>query len=292
MTTKSTTATQESVLRFASSSIGALIAETVTLPTDVAKTRMQVQTTLRYTSLRHCLATMKKEEGIAALWKGLEPALLRQVCYSGLSLVLFEPVRNGYSTLFNSKEGAEPSFLERLLAGGTAGALSITVFNPTEILKTQIMTSTTPQTMSSVVKRVYAKEGIGGFWAGLSPNISRTFLVNAAELGTYDQAKSMLIPYVGEGFAAFLGASTVAAFASATVSTPADVVKTRMMNMTGDKTAVQYKGMLDGLIRTAREEGGMALYKGFTPILVRKVVWCSVFFPVYEMSRKAMRDVL
>ena len=46
--------------------------------------------------------------------------------------------------------------------------------------------------------------------------------MNAAELGTYDQAKSMLIPYVGEGFVAFLGASTIAAVASATVSTPAD----------------------------------------------------------------------
>jgi len=130
------------------------------------------------------------------------------------------------------------------------------------------------------------------FWAGLSPNISRTFLVNAAELGTYDQAKSMLIPYVGEGFVAFLGASTIAAVASATVSTPADVVKTRMMNMAGDATVVPYKGMLDGLIRTAKEEGGMALYKGFTPILVRKIMWCSAFFPVYEMSRKSMRDLL
>ena len=291
-TTTTTTASQEMLLRFAASSVGSLIAETLTLPTDVAKTRMQVQTTLKYTSFLNCLATIKQEEGVAALWKGIEPALVRQVCYSGLSLVLFEPVRNGYSSLFGSKAGAEPSFVERLLAGGTAGALSITVFNPTEVLKTQIMTSTTPQTMSSVIRRVYAKEGVLGFWAGLAPNISRTFLVNAAELGTYDQAKSMLIPHVGEGFLAFLGASTVAAVASATVSTPADVVKTRMMNMAGDATVVQYKGMVDGLIKVATKEGPIALYKGFTPILVRKILWCSAFFPMYEMSRKKLRDYL
>ena len=251
--------TQEMTFRFCSSSVGALFAETITLPTDVAKTRMQVQTTLKYTSLLNCLTTIKREEGLAALWKGIEPALVRQVSYSGLSLVLFEPVRNGYSSLFRSKEG-EPSFIERLLAGGTAGALSITVFNPTEVVKTQIMTSTTPQTMFGVVRRVHAKDGILGFWAGLVPNISRTFLVNAAELGTYDQAKSMLIPHVGEGFAAFLGASTIAASVSAAVSTPVDVVKTRMMNKAGDETAIQYKGMIDGLIKTSKEEGVMALY--------------------------------
>ena len=35
---------------------------------------------------------------------------------------------------------------------------------------------------------------------GLWPNVTRTFLVNAAELGTYDEAKSRLVPILGDGF--------------------------------------------------------------------------------------------
>ena len=35
-------------------------------------------------------------------------------------------------------------------------------------------------------------------------------------------------------------------------------------------------------------EGFTALYKGFTPIFWRKIVWCSAFFVVYER----LRDVL
>ena len=35
---------------------------------------------------------------------------------------------------------------------------------------------------------------------GLEPNVARTFLVNAAELGTYDEAKSHLVPVLGDGF--------------------------------------------------------------------------------------------
>ena len=36
--------------------------------------------------------------------------------------------------------------------------------------------------MISVIRRVFQNEGILGFWAGLYPNVTRTFLVNAAEL--------------------------------------------------------------------------------------------------------------
>ena len=287
---------QEALFRFAASSVGSVVAETVTLPTDVAKTRLQVQTSSRYSGFVDCLRTISAEEGVGALWKGLAPALLRQVCYSGLSLVLYEPVRNAYGIIFQ-RAGLKPagaasgdaSFLERLLAGGTAGAMSISVFNPTEVLKTKIMTSSTKRTMGSVMAEVMAKDGVVGFWAGISPNISRTFLVNAAELGTYDQAKSMLVPYVGDGFASFLGASATAGLASALISTPVDVVKTRMMNMAGGQQV--YSSMTSGLVTIAREEGLGALYKGFLPIFVRKVVWCSSFFVVYECARKELREV-
>lgn len=304
----------EATYRFAASSFGAMIAETLTLPTDVAKTRLQVQGKAAagsgpssgsgsgsmglkarplYTGFSDCLRSIYRDEGPAALWKGLAPALIRQVCYSSLSLVLYEPVRNGYGHFFQKlgvHNDGEPTFLERLLAGGTAGALAITVFNPTEVVKTQIMTHEGKQTMRGVVKRVFQSDGISGFWAGLSPNIARTFLVNAAELGTYDEAKQLLIPHVGDNFFAFLGASAIAGLASAVVSTPSDVVKTRMMNSAGGTRA--YSSMFAGVVDITRHEGPLALYKGFAPIFVRKIMWCSTFFLVYEELRMAIRNAM
>jgi hypothetical protein len=35
--------------------------------------------------------------------------------------------------------------------------------------------------------------GVRGLWAGCLPNIQRAFIVNAFELGTYDQAKETLV---------------------------------------------------------------------------------------------------
>ena len=53
-----------------------------------------------------------------------------------------------------------------------------------------MQTSASGTTMGSVLRTVYSKGGVLSFWAGLTPNVCRTFLVNAAELGTYDEAKT------------------------------------------------------------------------------------------------------
>ena len=53
-----------------------------------------------------------------------------------------------------------------------------------------------------------------------------------------------------------------------------------------------YSSMASGLVTIGREEGPSALYKGFLPIFIRKVIWCSSFFVVYEMARKEMRRAL
>jgi hypothetical protein len=323
-------APDDAAARFVASMSGAALAEVLTLPTDVAKTRLQIQKadagtgTLRYSGMFDCLRKIRSEEGAAAMWKGLRPALLRQVCYSTLAMVIYEPVRSLFT-----RENETAGYLEKLMAGGTAGCLSITVFNPTEVLKTKMMTAAGIEpSMNGVARAVYRAEGLRGFWAGYKPNLARTFLVNAAELGTYDQAKEAIIPFTGDNGFAHVGASAVAGLASAVISTPADVVKTRLMDQAGAEAieAVdalrahvdarsaeagvagstsaapaapgapapprRFRGMLDCFAHTARHEGFFALYKGFLPIFVRKVMWCSAFFVTFEKVRAAAHDVL
>ena len=118
-------------------------------------------------------------------------------------------------------------------------------------------------------------------WSGLQPNIARTFLVNAAELGTYDEAKSRIVPYTGDNALAHISASGVAGVTSALISTPADVIKTRLMDTAG-KTR---PSVIGAVTSTMREEGPAAFYKGFVPIVVRKVLWCTAFFVSYEQIR-------
>lgn len=151
--------------RFGASLVASGIAETLTLPTDVAKVRLQVQSNKglpAYSGMFDCLYKVAQNEGISACWKGLSPALIRQCCYSSFALVLYEPIRN----FFRTEEVQELTFWQRLLAGGTAGAISIAVFNWTEVLKTQMQTSKEGTTMTKILTRVYQNEGLLGFWSG------------------------------------------------------------------------------------------------------------------------------
>ena len=60
---------------------------------------------------------------------------------------------------------------------------------------------------------------------------------------------------------------------------PFDVVKTRLMAQAGAPPGtVKYSGLVDALIKIARAEGPLALYKGLTPRLMRippgqAIVW-------------------
>jgi hypothetical protein len=276
-------AKDDTVSRMLASALGAALSETVTLPTDVAKVRLQVQQSGpgAYTGFVNCLVRTGSEEGPRALWKGLTPSLLRQVNYTSLSMVLYEPVRNMYAGL--GQEGQPPNFLQRLLAGGTAGGAAIAVFNPFEVIKTQVQTSQARVGIMEVASRVWSRDGIAGFWAGVKPNIMRTFLVNAAELGTYDEAKSRLQPHLGNGLVTHVASSGIAGFASACTSTPADVIKTRLMNAAGGEKA--YSGVIHAFTSILKEEGPSALYKGFLPIVTRKLIWCTIFFVSYEQLR-------
>jgi solute carrier family 25 uncoupling protein 8/9 len=46
----------------------------------------------KYRGMLGTVATIAREEGLAALWKGIVPGLHRQCVYGGLRIGLYEPV--------------------------------------------------------------------------------------------------------------------------------------------------------------------------------------------------------
>jgi solute carrier family 25 uncoupling protein 27 len=72
----------------------------------------------------------------------------------------------------------------------------------------------------------------------------------------------------------------VSGLVSATVSTPFDVIKTRMMNQ--PREAPLYSGPLDCVVKTVRAEGATGLYKGFLPAYSRLAPHRMVHFLALE----------
>lgn len=67
--------------------------------------------------------------------------------------------------------------------------------------------------------------------------------------------------------------SSCSGLVAASLSTPADVVKTRVMNQPigKDGRGLLYKSSIDCLLKSVRQEGFFSLYKGFLPIWARMV---------------------
>nr|CAD1818293.1 unnamed protein product [Ananas comosus var. bracteatus] len=270
--------------RFASSAIAACFAEICTIPLDTAKVRLQLQKSAatsdalsapKYRGLLGTVATIGREEGVTALWKGIVPGLHRQ-CLFGAS-------GSGYMSLSNH------SMSVRILLE-TSRALAITIANPTDLVKVRLQAEGklppgVPRRYSGALNAystIIRQEGVGALWTGLGPNIARNAIINAAELASYDQVKETIlkIPGFKDDIFTHLLSGLGAGFFAVCVGSPVDVVKSRMM---GDSS---YKSTLDCFIKTLKNEGPLAFYKGFIPNFGRLGSWNVIMFLTLEQVKK------
>ena len=124
--------------------------------------------------------------------------------------------------------------------------------------------------LQELVGEMYANQGIGGFYRGVEVNVLRACVLNATKMGVYDLTKGRVVEYTGwsrkDVRVAFCSAFVAGFFMTCTVS-PADNLRTRLMNQPTDKKI--YDGFVDCLVKTVRNDGVLSLWRGFVPIWAR-----------------------
>ncbi len=268
---------------------GSITAEFCTFPIDISKTRMQLQGSRRirskpYKGLFDCIYTITRTEGLSGLFRGIVPGICRQASYSSIRMGVYEPLRNAIS------HTKDIPIYKRILAGGSAGVVGCVAANPFDLIKIRMQADSTGRRYSEGIlrslKQIIKTEGVKGLWMGVLPNVQRAFFVNAAELASYDATKQYLLSHkiMGDHIGTYSCASFCAGFLAALVSNPVDLSKTRLMNQ---ETPRMYSGMMDCILKTVKNEGVLALYKGFVPNWVRIGSWCVVMFVTWEQCRHA-----
>nr|CAB3490643.1 unnamed protein product [Digitaria exilis] len=225
--------------RFTASAIAACFAEICTIPLDTAKVRLQLQKNVaagdalpKYRGLLGTAATIAREEGAAALWKGIVPGLHRQCIYGGLRIGLYEPVKSFY---VGKDHVGDVPLSKKIAAGFTTGAIAIAIANPTDLVKVRLqaegkLAPGVPRRYAGAMD-AYAKiarqEGVARLWTGLGPNIARNGIINAAELASYDQVKQTILKLPGfkDDVFTHLVAGLGAGFFAVCVGSPVDVVR-------------------------------------------------------------------
>jgi solute carrier family 25 uncoupling protein 27 len=253
----------------------AACSETVTFPIDNIKTRLQLAHG-QISALQVVNASLKRE-GVLSFYNGISAAIMRHWVYTGCRISMYDAFRHK-ARQTTGKE--DLSIFWKCLCGGSAGGLGQLIATPFDLVKVRLISDRNRSQYSGFldcVKKIYRAEGRIGFYRGWLPSVQRALMVNIGELSTYDESKRIILRNTDlkDGIAVHTMASFMSGLVSSAISTPIDVVKSRIMGNPG-----MYTGSVDCIAKTLKAEGASAFAKGF--LLVR---------PAASSTRAASHDM-
>lgn len=150
---------------------------------------------------------------------------------------------------------------------------------------------------------VRLQEGVIALWKGWLPSVIGVIPYVGLNFAVYETLKDVVLKFYDLNDERELSTLTrlacggVAGTTGQTVAYPLDVVR-RRMQMSGwagaqalhaeAGHAVAYKGMVDCFMRTLREEGFQALFKGLWPNYIKVVPSIAIAFVTYEKLKEGL----
>lgn len=236
-----------------------------------------------------------KNEGPLGLYSGLSAALLRQLTYSTARFAVYEDLKTRFAPAPTPENpNPKPSTLNLILQSSFAGVVGGIVGNPADVLNVRMQSDfAKPEEMRRNYKhaidgliRVSKEEGVASLFRGVTPNSIRALLMTSSQLASYDVFKSICLHQfnMSDNINTHLAASFAAGFVATTVCSPADVIKTRIMNSTEKKSIVEI------LARATQKEGYLWMFRGWLPSFIRlgpHTIFTMLFF---EQHKKVYRQ--
>ena len=263
-----------SVHHFALGSIAGAFGAFMVYPIDLVKTRMQNQRSARVGQLLYknsidCFQKVVRNEGVTGLYSGVLPQLVGVAPEKAIKLTVNDLVRGKFT---DSKTGAI-DWRAEVLAGGSAGGCQVVFTNPLEIVKIRLQVQGEAAKAASRDGEEFTKRsavwivrnlGLQGLYKGASACLLRDVPFSAIYFPTYSHLKR---DYFGEsptkklGILQLLTAGAIAGMPAAYLTTPADVIKTRLQ-VEARKGDTSYTGIRDVVRKVYKEEGFKAFFKG------------------------------
>jgi solute carrier family 25 citrate transporter 1 len=256
-------------------SIAGGIEAAVTWPNEVIKTTLQMQTDNKYKGVIDCARQKINSQGLLSLYRGLTPVVLGSMPKAGIRF-------GGYSAARNRLQDADGKMgsLQSIVAGVCAGSLeAIFAVTPMETLKTRLIDKNRPFVSGTV--NILKTEGMSGIYQGVAPTIAKQSLNQATRFLVYNNYVEIIRSRTGQqdlsmGYAVLGG--MIAGCCSSCINQPVDTIKTRMQASDASK----YSSTMDCIMKTLRQEGPLAFYKGLIPRLGRVVPGQGIIFGVYN----------
>ncbi|EFN56490.1 hypothetical protein CHLNCDRAFT_22033 [Chlorella variabilis] len=268
-------------------------------PVDTVKTRMQALAhpgQQLHSSVVTALRNVLRREGMGGLYRGVAAMALGAGPSHALYFASYEAAKQLYG---GNREGHHP--LATAAAGATATIVNDGCMTPWDVVKQRMQVSHSPyRGVLHCAQSTFQEEGLRAFyksyWTTLVMNVPYTALHFAA----YESIKKFLVggeeeegeEEEEEGLRVQLVAGGVAGGLAAAATTPLDVVKTRLQ-LEGLNSATRYNttSVWPVLRQIAREEGAMALWRGWQPRVLFHAPSAAICWGIYETSKKLLGGI-
>jgi len=271
-------------------------------PIDTVKTRMQNQRivageTPMYKNSVDCARKLLSNEGVFGFYRGIWPQLVGVAPEKALKLTVNDMLRKWFSKT-DDEGGTSIHFPLEVLSGAGAGASQVIVTNPLEITKIRLQMEGETQRLAveagkkappakSAIK-ICQELGLVGLYKGAPACFLRDIPFSGVYFPVYAASKRWLTDEDTQKTSALslLAAGAIAGVPAAFLTTPADVVKTRLqvVEREGEK---KYKSMADCFKRVFKEEGITAFFKGGPMRVFRSSPQFGITLVTYELLSNA-----
>jgi solute carrier family 25 S-adenosylmethionine transporter 26 len=264
------------------------IGDFIMFPIDTIKI-IQQTSALSQNMWTTCTTTIATK-GLSALYQGFIPYLISEGLAGALKLVTFEYTQR-YSAQHIPSKYHMPS---RFLFAAMAMWLCSFIVVPSEVLKTKLQAGLSSSGILPTIAHIWRENGWRGFFVGYLATLMRDIPYTMLELGIYENVKQWLTGYqplhkelrkhwpitatIHEVFAAaFVGG------VAASLTTPLDVVKTRLMTT---HAKASHLSPLPVLLFMIRDEGWPAVFVGVWARVVWLVPMTMIYLCVYEHLKR------
>ncbi|KAG0693296.1 mitochondrial carrier domain-containing protein [Suillus ampliporus] len=265
--------------------LAATIAASITHPLDLTKVRLQASGDKR---MIESIKKTVRTAGARGLFDGITGTWMRQMSYSLCRFWAYDESKR----LLGANAQSPPWLLAT--AGVMAGSLAGVVGNPGEVVMVRLQGdfAKPPEKRFNykhcfdALFRMVREEGPSSLVRGVGPNVFRSILMNSSQLASYDFFKAELLKtkYFDDNIACHFTASFAAGTVATTVCSPADVLKSRIMNASGPGSSSTM-----GVIRSSlATEGPMFMFKGWLPAWTRLQPTTILIFLTLEQLKNVV----
>ncbi|EIW75486.1 mitochondrial carrier [Coniophora puteana RWD-64-598 SS2] len=258
--------------------VAATIAASITHPLDLTKVRLQASGDKR---MLESIKKTVRTAGARGLFDGISGTWLRQMSYS---LCRFWAYDESKKMIGANQPDSAPWKLPA--AGMMAGSIAGVVGNPGGDFAKPPEKRFNYKHCLDALFRMVREEGPSSLARGVGPNVFRSVLMNSSQLASYDFFKSELLktPYFSDNMACHFTASLAAGTIATTVCSPADVLKSRIMNASGPGSS----STIGVIKQSLANEGAMFMFKGWLPAWTRLQPTTILIFLTLEQLKRAV----